>query len=451
MVRGRIIKIGLASVIFIMLLCKPLFLFADVSIKIVAANPSDSEQTVPIRYSLPGGLKKEDIINTDGMNLDYDVTQTVYYIYGDLKLGPKESKTLKVVVKDVWKIPEGQVRDLLNIIDEKVRSIDDPEKQPKAKLIGQSLRDRVEDIVKQQTEAADDIEKRMQLYSINTTKLSEIREEIFDLEREIKFGGADKGLSGKTETSITLTIEAENVLNKEVHIPLKYYLPKEIMPEYILDKSGFDLKFNVEKAQFYLVKDEVFQPGEAKRFSITLKNVWNINQDILDVYLKEATDLNKELSTTEFAEIGKALFNEIQKNADEIIESQKKAESVAERIDTYRQNQKRLALIKDDVEKMKKLLNEAKKKEEGEGSDKIKDLLQKADFFKFQQLSDKLLKERLKKAGVWRIIVVIIGFTMALTVFFYGLWFLNLKKEEKRKLDKVTSKGTQEESGRETF
>ena len=113
---------------------------ADVTIKMAVANPSaEIEQDVPVHYTLPPGLKKEDIVSSDGLAVDYDVNQGLYIVDGKVKLAPQESRTLKIVVKDVWKIPEDQIKNLLDILNEKINGVKDADRQEKAKIIGTTI------------------------------------------------------------------------------------------------------------------------------------------------------------------------------------------------------------------------------------------------------------------------------------------------------------------------
>lgn len=444
--RGAII----VCVVFFVCCFKATSLFADVSIKVVVANPSESERSVPIHYNLPNGLKKEDILSAGDLKVDYDVKEGSYYVYGQVQLAPKESKTLKIAVRDVWRISEEQIKDLEHILDEKLAVIQDPDKKEKAKLIASSLKDRLDTISKKQAELADDIERRMQFYAVTVNKLQEIKDRIFSLEKDVEFSEQKTDINDYG--TIMLIIEAENVLNKEANMPIKYYLPKEIIPEYLIDKAGFDVKYDIDKGRFYLAKEEQFGPNETKRFRIQIKNVWTISEKILDSYVKEASMLNDKLASTELKEIGEALFSEIQRTADEIIESQQKDEPIKERIATYRTNQRKLDAIKADIEKLRTLFKEAKEREADASKldkKKLKEVLEKIDYFKLQKLSNSVLKEKLKKVGVWRIISTIVLFTITLTIFFYTIWFLNLKKEEKRKLEKVKPKSVEEDAPEE--
>ncbi|MDE2010469.1 MAG: hypothetical protein KGJ09_10415, partial [Candidatus Omnitrophica bacterium] len=47
--------------------------FADIVINVVAVNATNSPKTSPIKFDLPGELTPEDILDTNGLQLDYSV------------------------------------------------------------------------------------------------------------------------------------------------------------------------------------------------------------------------------------------------------------------------------------------------------------------------------------------------------------------------------------------
>jgi len=85
------------------------FGLADVYINVVAVNGKDAPKTYPIHFDLPGELTAEDILDTNGLQLDYSVDDAAYFVYGDVDLKPKESKSFRIHVKDRWMVTPDQV------------------------------------------------------------------------------------------------------------------------------------------------------------------------------------------------------------------------------------------------------------------------------------------------------------------------------------------------------
>jgi len=409
--------------------------FADVIVKIAVVNPSASEKTVPVRYPLPSGLSRQDILDTGKLKVDYDIDESRYYVSGNLALGPKESKTLKITIRDIWRIPDSEIKDLVNILKDKAASIKDEKKHEAAKIIAADLNGELESIMKHQESLAGDIEKRMQAYSVDAEKLKTIKDEIFSLENIIEFGKE----TASSESTVSLVIEAKNILDQNVVTPITYYLPKEIIPEYIVDKGGLDLKYDSAKAQFYLTAKESFKPGEKKRFNIVVRNVWKIADKLLKRYLEESSKINDVLQNTELSALGTALFNEIKRNTDEIKETQGKAEAVKEYISAYRVNENKLALIKDDLDKLRELADKVSKSQSVQRRKvKLTNVLKQVEYLSSLRKASNAVFKKLRQIAIWKVIMTIVIFIIGLTIFFYTVWFINLKKEEKRKLENVT-------------
>jgi hypothetical protein len=98
----------------------------SVVIKTLITNPSSLiSQDVPLKYYLPKEVKKENVINMDsGIEVKYDTEKDQYYIEGNFKLKPSETRTIKVRVEDVWIISEGEVDSLLTQTEELVKPLE---------------------------------------------------------------------------------------------------------------------------------------------------------------------------------------------------------------------------------------------------------------------------------------------------------------------------------------
>ncbi len=83
--------------------------YASITLRLMAVNPSDSEQTVPVKVYLPVEVKPEDVIYKDDLEVTYDTQQGSYYVYGEYLLKPKEVLEKEIEIKDVWVIDLPQI------------------------------------------------------------------------------------------------------------------------------------------------------------------------------------------------------------------------------------------------------------------------------------------------------------------------------------------------------
>src|SRR5665213_3208824 len=92
--------------------------YADIYINVVAVNGAATPKTSSLKFDLPGELTAEDILDTNGLQLDYNVDDADYFVYGDVTLKPKESKTFRIHVKDKWMVTPDEVDALKKQIEQ---------------------------------------------------------------------------------------------------------------------------------------------------------------------------------------------------------------------------------------------------------------------------------------------------------------------------------------------
>ena len=81
----------------------------SITLRLMAVNPADNEQTVPIKVYLPLEVKPEDVIYKGDLEVAYDTQQGSYYVFGEYQLKPKETLEKEIEIKDVWLIDSSQI------------------------------------------------------------------------------------------------------------------------------------------------------------------------------------------------------------------------------------------------------------------------------------------------------------------------------------------------------
>lgn len=82
---------------------------AGITLRVVAVNPADNEQTVPVKVYLPLEVKPEDILYKSDLEIAYDTQLGGYYVFGEYQLKPKEVLEKEIEIKDVWVIDQSQI------------------------------------------------------------------------------------------------------------------------------------------------------------------------------------------------------------------------------------------------------------------------------------------------------------------------------------------------------
>jgi hypothetical protein len=139
---------------------------------------------------------------------------------------------------------------------------------------------------------------------------------------------------------------------------LKAYLPKEAVPEDIVDLGDLKIDYDITKALYYVYKGFELAPGESASRSIEIKDIWVISGTELDSLTGRAKELAEALKKTAYFDTAITLQKDIEQKSSDILSKQEKAMDATPQthIAVYRDNQKALDTIKNvlaELEKMK--------------------------------------------------------------------------------------------------
>jgi len=123
---------------------------AGITMRLMAVNPADNEQTVPIKVYLPLEVKPEDIIYKDDLEVTYDTQQGSYYVFGEYLLKPKEVLEKEVEIKDVWVIDATQIALLRQEAKETLENFQKTNFVDKANVIYNGIDKKLQEVEKMQ-------------------------------------------------------------------------------------------------------------------------------------------------------------------------------------------------------------------------------------------------------------------------------------------------------------
>lgn len=344
--------------------------FADLYINILAVNGTEKTKNKDISHPLPKELTVEDILDTAGLELDYDVNAGNYFLKGSVQLKPKETKTYKVRVRDIWKIETSQVDEIKDQIDKSLDRLKSTEYYDVAKIKKESLLQRLDFIVTEQSKYADNVDKRVDKFRTYADEFKTIRRDSMS----VKFWRA-KPPAVNSSKIITYVIEADNPSkDKTITKTDQYFLPAEVKPEYLADAQGFDVKYDLDSKQSYLTQEIQLKPEEKKVFKVSIIDVWNISQIDIDNLKDRAQKSFKLLEKTNYLESAKYLVSNIKLNLEKIEASQSVVREIKDHISVYRTNVKYFENAKSDVEALEELLEAVRENLE---RSQLKNVLQK--------------------------------------------------------------------------
>jgi len=412
--------------LFFLLISLPVSVFAaELSINLIALNASETEaKEIDVKYYLPKELEPSDVLDSGELKVDYDVDKMLYYLNGKVKFQPKESKTFKIRVNDVWMITPEEISILKQNMDGNLSLIEqNAELYPNAKRERDKISDQLDVILAQQQSYSENIERRIEQYRAYAGLVEKIRKRIYDpnfLEKEAQT--QDDGDAGKT---IKLVLEVKNPSElEEKTVKHKHFLPAEVREEDVVDKQGFDIRYDEKKSKSFLSKEELFKPNESKKYEIIIKDIWRFPVAKLDPMEKRANDAIEEMKDSAYASSGQYLYDMMIKQLQLIRETQDQNLPPDQHIGIFRTNQRRFEDVKLAVERLEQMLAivRAKKLEQLEGS-KVKNVLKRLQALRgLQALSEAIFKKGISVTMTWRIIFGAIIFVALFTTLHFIIW-----------------------------
>ncbi|HAV15351.1 MAG TPA: hypothetical protein DCX25_03400 [Candidatus Pacebacteria bacterium] len=143
-------------------------------------------------------------------------------------------------------------------------------------------------------------------------------------------------------------------------VPVKYYLPPEVMKEHILTiDTGLTIEYDAEKNTYFASGTYSLASQETKTISIEVEDIWVIQDSDLQAIKKQAEDLLKPLQKTSYYAQGALLKSDIDVAVDKISANQSKDRTPDARIRAYRENEIELVGIKQNMSALKNIVASA--------------------------------------------------------------------------------------------
>lgn len=404
----------------------PLSFAKNLVINLIAVNASSEEQKEKdIKYYMPEELQPEDMLELGDLTLDYDVDKRSYFVHGEFLFEPQESRTFKLKVKDVWRIQKEEIDILKNQLEENLEILVDHESYPYAQRVCERFQERLDYIMAQQTQYSDNIGRRIEEYRAYKKELDKLRASIYSA-NFLKYQAKALDEVANIQKSIKFVVEVKNPsLTKGRTLVHKHYLPEEIRAEHILDKHGFDVRFDEEKGKTYLTKEEEFNAGEVKKYEFIIKDIWQFASVKLENLADRAAVVLGELEGSMYEESAKFLIDKVLTVIDLIKDSlDVEQPSIKSHIGIYRVNVKRFQKAVDNFKKVEQMLARVREKKlEDLESGKVKNILQKLKGLRgIAALSEALFKKQISVTMTWRIIMGAIIFVASFSTLHFIIW-----------------------------
>lgn len=417
----------IAFFIFFLVLSVDLFAQA-VNINLIAVNGKEEEQEKFVKYFLPVELKLDDILSTGQLAIDYDKDRNQYYAYGHVNLGPKQSKTLRISVRDVWRINPEEVEILKTQIDQNLQELADSEFYSSASVLREALVNQLDHILYRQEKFDDNIDRRIEEFRANIQMFQDLRANAFSSEYLKSY--PLEPISD--ENNVRLVLEIKNPSDEERTITQKHYLPREVRARHIIDDQGFEVRFDSERQQAYLLKEEIFQPNEQKRYIVVLRNAWHIPRPAIDaIRLRTEKAIEAVTAAQDVTSLSMETMNflaeKIFENLEHIQRTQAEVADIEGSIGVFRINKKLYEEAEHYLRQLERALAliDARRLEELERLQRsqVRNVLERIQALRgLSQLSSALFGRRISITMTWRIIWGILAFVAFFTSIHFFTW-----------------------------
>ena len=420
--RGWLMSLFGAALVFIL---SAGISWADVIINVLAVNAKNVTIEKDVEFSLPGEVKPEDVLDSAGLTLDYNVKESGYYLHGLVSLKGKETKTFRVRVRDIWRVRDEDVLKIKGEVEEGFKEMGEERTPENGKALRQNLIAQLDRVFADQNAEPGDIDHRIDSYRDHIQTLNDVRTKA----KLIDYWRSDAS-DDETRKPINYIVEVSNPSEKMRKSKQQHYLPAEVRPEYIIDRQGYEVRFDEKKNQAFLFKEEDLAAKDKKQVRFSIKDVWFFHKKEILFIRDRAQVINNALKGSAYAATSDALFGEIINNLDLIDALQASVDSdIKMHIGAYRVNEKRFAKSRQNLDALEKLLS--RKREDLEKS-RLKNVMQKIGAMRsLARVSQAMFDKKPTVNTAWKIIGMVMIFLAILTIIYFLTSFIRSGREKK--------------------
>ena len=162
-----------------------------VTLSVVVVNPSeDKTKTIPVRMDLPQEIAPGDVLDHGELTLEYDDDHKLYYVFKDsVELKPKETRVFKVMLKDKWFVPQGQLDRFTNYTNLLLGRLKNTEFYASAAQLGAEILKKLTDIQTTQNDESLSRKSRIGAYRRHLQVLASVEADLARLEKLLTFTG----------------------------------------------------------------------------------------------------------------------------------------------------------------------------------------------------------------------------------------------------------------------
>ena len=170
--------------------------FNSVELHFLITNPDTKEQTVHFKAFLPEEVKPENIMNANGLKVDFDTNANTYFVSGDITLGKKESIVKKVEMKDIWIFDEVE----LNLIKQQaidiVKTLSGTQFESQGIILKGDIETTINMILSKQKDSYSSPQDHIVIYRENKDRVVKVQSEFDQLKNIVAQYNSSKSIVG---------------------------------------------------------------------------------------------------------------------------------------------------------------------------------------------------------------------------------------------------------------
>ncbi|HTL47647.1 MAG TPA: hypothetical protein VL688_06235 [Verrucomicrobiae bacterium] len=162
-----------------------------VTISVVVSNPSkEKTQTIPVKIDLPKEITPSEIVENEGLQVQYDDQRSIYFLYNSkVELKPKQTRVFNVQVKDVWFIPKSALAEVGSEAQRLLARLKGTEYYDSGKRLYDLIGEKVAGIEAKQNDETLGQKQRIGAYRLNLLAMEEIKQLLEKMEKILTVTG----------------------------------------------------------------------------------------------------------------------------------------------------------------------------------------------------------------------------------------------------------------------
>ena len=405
-------------------------IFADkVVLKIRVGNPLPKAMPAEIKINLPAGIGTNEVINTDGLDLRYDVKNDIYYVYKKLELEAKQADIIyNVEFKDIWRIPEEKLDGLQKHIDGLLEKLKGNEQEKTAK----ELKDEVLKLLAMVKASQEDnsikagveTTRHIRAYDSNLVEMESVKKFVGRLENLVLSAGQDPGqLEGDPRGSpqskrdvemkpqdyktavIKITLRNVSATEKR-EIEVRRDLPPEIKANDIIPPCPLEVRTDIKEGICYVYSNNVvLAPSQTLTYDVKIRDKWNVNFPRFPYLRNNASNVLEAVKSQEKFKSIEDMLGKLMVEVNEIEKEVAPIELNDKYVAFYRNQAMRLDVIEQKINRIESAMKLQGKKVGFPGKPP-------------------------NPKTTWMIIWIILGFLAFLSLVFFFRWYSKTKAEK---------------------